>query len=53
MQTEDAISSNTLIKYAMKYNKYIDDDVGLIGGDLSAAVLINIESLLILEVHGK
>lgn len=52
-QTEDAINSNTLIKYATKYNKYIDDDVDIIGGNLSAAVHINIESLLILEVHGK
>lgn len=53
LQTEDAINSNTLIKYAAKYNKYIDDDVGVIGGNLSAAVLINIEALLILEVHGE
>lgn len=53
LQTEDAINSNTLIKYATKYGECIDDNIALICGSLSPGALINLESLLILDIQGE
>lgn len=53
LQTEDAINSNTLIKYATKYSENIDDCIALICESLSPGTLINLESLLILDIQGK
>lgn len=51
-QTIDAINGNTLMKYSLKFNEYIDQTVAIICGNLSPAEQINIESLLILDIHG-
>lgn len=53
MQTEDAINANTLIKYATKCNENIADTIALIRESLSPGVLINLESLLILDIQGE
>lgn len=52
LQMEDAIASNTLIEYAAKCNDNISDVIALICETVSPGVLINLESLLILEVQG-
>lgn len=53
MQTEDAINSNTLMEYATKCSENIADSIALICESLSPGVLINLESLLILDIQGK
>lgn len=50
---EDAISSNTLIKYETKCNDNIADVMALLSETVSPGVLINLESLLILDIQGE
>lgn len=52
-QMEDAISSNTLIKYETKCNDNIADVMALLSETVSPGVLINLESLLILDIQGE
>lgn len=52
LQMEDAITSNTLIKYSAKCNDNITDVIALIRDTTSPGLLINLESLLILDVQG-
>lgn len=52
LQMEDAITSNTLIKYVVKCNDNITDVIALIRDTTSPGLLINLESLLILDVQG-
>lgn len=52
-QIEDAISSNTLIKYETKCNDNIADVMALLNETVSPGVLINLESLLILDIQGE
>lgn len=50
---EDAINSNTLIKYGTKCNDNIADVMALLSETVSSGVLINLESLLILDIQGE
>lgn len=40
------------MKYSLKFNEYIDQTIAIICENLSPAEQINIESLLILDIHG-
>lgn len=50
---EDAINGNTLIEYGTKCNDNIADVMALLNETVSPGVLINLESLLILDIQGK
>lgn len=50
---EDAINGNTLLKYEAKCNGNITDVIAVICESVSPGVLINLESLLILDIQGK
>lgn len=50
---EDAINSNALIKYGTKCNDNIADVMALLSETVSSGVLINLESLLILDIQGE
>lgn len=51
LQTEDAINANTLI--AAKCNDNIDDVISLICETEAPGALMNLESLLILDIQGE
>lgn len=53
LQMEDAITSNALIKYVATCNDNITDVIALIKDTTSPGALINLESLLILDVQGE
>lgn len=53
LQMEDAIAGNTLIKYQTKCNDNIADVMALLRETVSTGVLINLESLLILDIQGE
>lgn len=50
---EDAINGNTLIEYGTKCNDNIADVMALLNETVSPGVLINLESLLILDIQGE
>lgn len=52
-QMEDAINGNTLIEYGTKCNDNIVDVMALLNETVSPGVLINLESLLILDIQGE
>lgn len=53
LQCEEAIQQNTLVKYAAKWVEQLNETFTLLRENLSSAQLINIESQIILDIHGN
>lgn len=53
IQVEDSIAGNKLDACKDKYTNYIDDIIKQIRTDLPMKLVISLESLIILEVHGE
>lgn len=52
-QCEEAIQQNALAKYAAKWGEQLNDTTILLHENLSSAQLMNIESQIILDIHGN
>lgn len=52
LQVEDAINCNKLSACQTKYTNYIEEIVKLIQTDLPMKLIIAMEALIILEIHG-
>lgn len=52
-KVEDAISTNKLQACKNKYTNYIEEITKLLQTDLPMKIIITLEALIILEVHGK